>query len=163
MEWGGGIAVDHKHRLAMEVGHAVPHHENCPQTPVLATNYQQLYLASARPGPKWPDMAPEDVDVELMISLADEYQAVMNRMGSRKLTSLIFQEACKALATAREPVHLANDTFVRSRGNVVDVFRCTAKTGQAAVTEKCHKDIKLADGQGFVDPLTRLLKASSPY
>jgi hypothetical protein len=156
-----GMILDHRHRIALHPNKEKQVFPGCPRIEAQGTNYQQIWIAPYQPNVVWPDLAGEDLDLELVFSLGSEYQTMTSRLQARKLSNLVFQQACKELQQSREPVHVRNSTFLRTRGDAIDLFECQRKIGQVARAERCTNDIRLVDGLGFVDPVTRVLKGQS--
>ena len=76
----------------------------------------------------------------------------------------MFSQTCETLSQSEgDIVAVRGATFMKVRGDFVDVFQCTPRRGAIVESSECMVDIELAEGQGYVDPWTKILKdRSSP-
>ncbi|WP_416879603.1 hypothetical protein, partial [Litorimonas sp.] len=128
---------------------------HCPRAALLATNYLHLYLSKQLTG--WAPLSPGNLEIEIELESAIDFE-------NYRIEKLLYEKTDQLSSTICQNRHTlhstkvtlyANDTFAKSRGEILYLFKCAAKKGLIKNSEKCYEDVPLETG-GFVDLETRV-------
>ena len=127
----------------------------CPRASLIATNYLHLYLSKRLVG--WAPLSPGNLEIEIELESALDFE-------NYRIEKLLHEKTDKLSFTVCQNRHTlhstkitlySNDTFAKSKGEILYLFKCTAKKGLVKNSKICYEDVPLEDG-GFMDLETRV-------
>ena len=159
-----GYFVDHTAKLMFKsIGGVVTAPKNCPTGKMIrATHHHKLFLADVSSG--WPALLGAEIDISLAIKLSAEYVSFQFTNSENQNMAKIDQIVCdktKNLVVSDDLFRLYNSTFARLRGDILYIFDCPAKKGNIISSETCINNLKLASGDGYIDPISKTWKAGT--